>query len=304
MSDANLPVFSNTVFTDPTAAQVLTFTEDRNTTPIVIAPSTPVQLTGTAVAITTAANTSPTAPVQLVVNGLQNVVNLGTGSAQVNVVGGGAIVESVQLVNSNGQPIADIGKAVNLGGGDPNAGGVAYNGGIVNTTVLVAGNSVDAPKETVSQAAGSLAPAAPAPGFAYYTHGGTGNDTIVGSDLADFIRGGAGNDLIDASQGNDLVRGGSGNDTITLGLGIDTLYYTLDQVGGSDVDTLTDFLSGIDKIAIQSGADIGVFDTAGNAFTASSTATKTIVFKAGASQTTLTNSGADTFKFTDIVFLA
>lgn len=303
MSDANLPVFQEEVFTNPTAATVLTFTTDINTTPVVIAPENPVQLTGTAVAITTAANTNPTAPVELVVNGLQNVVNLGTGSASVNVVGGGAIVEAIQLVNSSGQPIADIGKAVNLGGGDPTAGGVAYNGGIVNTTVLVSGNSVSAPKETVAQAAGSLSPTG-APGFAYYTHGGTGNDTIVGSNLADFIRGGAGNDLIDASQGNDLVRGGIGSDTITLGSGFDTLYYTIDQVGQSDFDTLTDFVSGIDKIAVQGGSGIGVFDTAGNAFTASSAATKTIVFKAGANQTTLTNSGAGSFNFLDITFLA
>lgn len=126
----------------------------------------------------------------------------------------------------------------------------------------------------------------------------------MGSNLADFIRGGAGNDIIDASQGNDLVRGGSGSDTITLGLGIDTLYYTRDQVGSNDFDTVTDFLSGTDKIAIQSGVGIEVFDTAGNAFTASSAATKTIVFKAGSSQTTLTNSGSDSFKFQDIVFLA
>lgn len=303
MSDANLPVFNSSVFTDPTAAPILTFTTDITTTPVVIAPNTPVQLTGTDVVITTAANTDPTASVQLVVSGLQNVVNLGTGAAQVNVVGGGAIVEAVQLVNSSGQPIPDVGKAVNLGGGDPATGGVAYNGGIVDTTVLVSGNSATAPKETVAQAAGSLAPTG-APGFAYYTHGGTGNDTIVGSDLADFIRGGAGNDLIDASQGNDLVRGGSGSDTVTLGLGIDTLYYTIDQVGFRDFDILTDFVSGVDKIAVQGGAGIGVFDTAGNAFTASSAATKTIVFRAGATQTTLTNSGTDTFKFADINFLA
>jgi Ca2+-binding RTX toxin-like protein len=300
MSEANLPVFTdNSVFTDPAAAAELVFTTDR-ADPIVIAPNTPVQLTGTDVTITTAANTSPTDPVELVVNGLNNVVNLGTGSALVNVVGGGAIVEAVQLVNSDGQPIADIGKAVNLGGGDPTAGGIAYNGGLVDTTALVGGNSVDAPKETVSQAAGSLAPVGT--GFAYYTHGGTGNDSIVGSNLADFIRGGAGNDLIDASNGDDLVRGGTGNDTITLGGGIDTLYYTLDQVGGNNVDILTDFLTNIDKIAIQGG--IGVFDVDGNAFNASSTATQTIVFKSGASQTTLTNSGANTFNFSDIVFLA
>jgi Ca2+-binding RTX toxin-like protein len=259
-------------------------------------------MTGTAVEITTSNNTSVN-PVQLVVNGLKNFVNLGTGSAEVNAVGGGAIVESVQLVSSNGNPISDLGKAFSLGGGDPATGGVAYNGGLVDTSAQVSGNSVSAPKESISAAAGSLTPAGAA-GFGFYAHGGTGNDAIVGSIFSDFIRGGGGNDLIDASDGNDLVRAGTGSDSITLGLGFDTLYYTTDQVGGNNVDTLTDFLSGTDKIAVQGGVGIGVFDAAGNAFTVSSAATNTIVFKAGASQTTLTNTGAGRFLFSDILFLA
>ena len=303
MSEANLPVFDNAVFTDPNAAPVLTYSVDVGTQPVVIAPGVPVQMTGTDVAITTSNNISAT-PVQLVVNGLNNLVNLGTGSAEVNIVGGGAIVESIQLVNSNGNPISDVGKAFSLGTGVPATSGVEYNGGLVDTTAQVAGNSVSAPKESISTAAGSLVPATPELGFGFYAHGGTGNDTIVGSTLADFIRGGAGNDLIDASGGNDLVRGGTGSDSITLGLGIDTLYYTTDQVGGNSVDTLTDFLSGTDKIAVQGGVGIGVFDIAGNAFTANSAATNTIIFKAGASQTTLTNSGAGRFLFSDILFIA
>jgi len=302
MSEANLPVFNSDVFTNPNAAPVLTYSVDKETQPVVIAPGAPVQMTGTAVEITTSDNTSVN-PVQLVVNGENNFVNLGTGSAEVNAVGGGAIVESVQLVNSNGTPISDVGKAFSLGGGDPATSGVAYNGGLVNTSAQVSGNSVSAPKESISAAAGSLAPAGVA-GFGFYVHGGTGNDVIVGSIFADFIRGGAGNDSIDASDGNDLVRGGTGSDSITLGLGFDTLYYTTDQVGGNNVDTLTDFLSGTDKIAVQGGVGIGVFDAAGNAFDASSAATDTIVFKAGASQTTLTNSGAGRFLFGDILFLA
>jgi Ca2+-binding RTX toxin-like protein len=152
----------------------------------------------------------------------------------------------------------------------------------------------------VLQAGGSILPAS----TAYYTHGGTGDDTIVGSVLSDFIRGGAGSDVIDAGQGNDLVRGGTGNDLITLGSGTDTLYYTLDQVGGNNVDIVTDFLTNIDKIAIQGGVGIGVFDLAGNAFTASSAAAQTIVFRAGASQTALTNSSTNRFNFSDILFLA
>ena len=297
MSEANLPVFNSAVFTNPNAAPVLTYSVDVGTQPVVIAPGAPVQMTGTAVAITTANNTSAT-PVQLIVNGLNNAVNLGTGSAEVNAVGGGAIVESVQLVNSNGIPISDLGKAINLGGGDPLTGGVAYNGGTVNTSAQVAGNFISAPKESISAAAGSLTPAS---GFGFYSHGGTGNDTIVGSDYADFIRGGAGNDLIDASGEDDLVRGGTGSDSITLGSGIDTLYYTTDQVGGNNVDTLTDFLSGIDKIAVQ--GSIGVFNAAGQAFTSTSAASQSIIFRVGGAETRLLSQG-NAINFSDIQFIA
>ena len=89
--------------------------------------------------------------------------------------------------------------------------------------------------------------------LAYYAHGGTGDDTMVGSSLNDFIRGGGGNDAINAAGGNDLVRGGYGSDSVTLGLGSDTLYYTLDQIVTGDIDTLTDFVSGTDAIWFDTG---------------------------------------------------
>src|SRR5262249_5176196 len=43
--------------------------------------------------------------------------------------------------------------------------------------------------------------------------GGTGNDTILGSNAADFLRGGDGNDFIDGNQGNDTALMGAGDDT-------------------------------------------------------------------------------------------
>lgn len=43
--------------------------------------------------------------------------------------------------------------------------------------------------------------------------GGSGNDKLVGSMLADILIGGAGNDWIDGGQGADTMGGGAGNDT-------------------------------------------------------------------------------------------
>ena len=279
------------VFTNPTAAPDLTYT---NPAQVVLQPGKPVELQGASVQITTVANTNPSTPVQLVVNGLNNTVNLGTGAAQVNVVGGGAIVEAVQLLSANGTPIVDAGKAINLGGGDPSSGGVAYNGGVVNTSSVVSGNTPGT-KVSIATAAGGLTPTG-SPGFAYYTHGGTGNDTILGSSLADFIRGGAGNDLVDAQGGNDLVRGGSGNDTITLGQGSDTLYYTSDQIQAGDTDFVTDFVSGTDKVAVEKGINASV-----------SADGKSILLTFSGVETRLVSTGtqaANLFKASDINFLA
>jgi Ca2+-binding RTX toxin-like protein len=303
MSDANLPVFNNTVFTNPNAAPPLAFSNPSN----VVLSATPAQIGGTGVAITTQANTNPAAPVQLAVFGTNNTVSLGTGAAWVNAVGGGAIIESVQLVNSQGAVVTDAGKALNVGGGSPtlpngspNPGFVPNNGGTIDTSVVVSGNTIGS-KETIAQAGGSQTPSG---GFGFYVHGGTGNDTIVGSVFNDFLRGGAGNDLIDADAGNDLVRGGTGNDTVTLGAGVDTLYYTSDQVGGNNFDAVTDFTSGTDKIAIQNGAGIVVTNLAGQALTSASTPVQAIVFRVGSSgPTTTLTSGRDAFRFSDITFI-
>ena len=65
--------------------------------------------------------------------------------------------------------------------------------------------------------------------------GGTGNDTITGSDSANKLDGGAGADRISAGGGNDTILGGAGNDTLTGGSGNDSFIF----VRGKDV--ITDF---------------------------------------------------------------
>lgn len=294
MSEATLPVFKDTpIFTDPTAAATLEYSDPNA---VVLTPGAPVQMQGTNQTITTAANEDPSVPVQLVVNGLGNAVNLGTGAAQVSVVGGGAIVEAVQLLNENGEPVADFGKVVKLGDDS-----VAFNGGVVNLDAQVAGSDAGGPKETISAAAGGIDPGFnPSPneaiaGFAFYTHGGTGDDTIVGSGLNDFIRGGGGDDAISAGAGNDLIRGGTGSDVLTTGQGNDTLYYTLDQIGSNDVDRVTDFTSGIDQIILESR-------TIQAALSADRTSIVFTRTDTGA-QTTLLSQGGSLFQQTDINFL-
>jgi Ca2+-binding RTX toxin-like protein len=62
--------------------------------------------------------------------------------------------------------------------------------------------------------------------------GGSGNDTIEGGMLADFISGGSGDDSISGGGGNDVIHGGTGDDRIAGEAGDDTIH------GGRGMDTL------------------------------------------------------------------
>ena len=126
-----------------------------------------------------------------------------------------------------------------------NLDGALSNNGIVdlNTPTAVG---------TISDAAGGTIGEGGLSGdFSYYVSGGAGEDQIAGSSGADFIRGGAGNDLIQAGDGDDLVRVGAGSDIVELGSGADVLYWTVDQFEGNSVNSIRDFTSGEDTIAID-----------------------------------------------------
>jgi Ca2+-binding RTX toxin-like protein len=106
---------------------------------------------------------------------------------------------------------------------------------------------------------------------------GSGNDGIASGDSNDTVYGGGGDDTILGNQGNDLIRGGTGADSIHAGDGNDTVFGEAgadiiyggsagqDQLsGGADadrflipndgawVDTVADFVSGVDDISVTS----------------------------------------------------
>lgn len=53
--------------------------------------------------------------------------------------------------------------------------------------------------------------------------GAGGDDTLIGSSLADSLNGGAGNDAIIGGNGNDTLKGDAGNDTLVGGSGVDLI---------------------------------------------------------------------------------
>jgi Putative Ig domain/RTX calcium-binding nonapeptide repeat (4 copies) len=64
------------------------------------------------------------------------------------------------------------------------------------------------------------------------------------------IKGTAKNDIIVAGAGNDTIDGGTGNDTLTGGAGNDTFVFNSKLNATTNVDTITDFVSGTDKIEL------------------------------------------------------
>lgn len=86
-----------------------------------------------------------------------------------------------------------------------------------------------------------------ASGDEIYGHGG--DDTLDGGTGADLLFGGAGDDTIRGGKGDDRIEGGDGLDTLTGGRGADT--FVLDKDG--DVDIITDFEFGVDRIELRSG---------------------------------------------------
>ncbi len=110
------------------------------------------------------------------------------------------------------------------------SGADALNGG-AGDDALLGGNEAD----TLLGASGNDA-----------LNGGGGNDTLKGGGGSDALRGGDGDDLIEGGGDADTLVGGAGNDTLTGGAGQDRFVF---RPGDGD-DVITDFRTGVDKIAL------------------------------------------------------
>jgi len=93
----------------------------------------------------------------------------------------------------------------------------------------------------------TLAPGAP-------IVGGAGNDTLTGTNQAEFLFGDAASDTLVAGDGNDVLYGGAGNDAMQGQVGADTLY------GEAGDDTHTGG-TGNDLLSDGAGADVYVYNS-------------------------------------------
>jgi Ca2+-binding RTX toxin-like protein len=76
------------------------------------------------------------------------------------------------------------------------------------------------------------------------------NNTLTAGEGADSIMGLAGNDELNGGPGNDTLVGGLGDDQLTGGDGQDRFVFERAIKEGGNVDTVTDFASGSDTIAL------------------------------------------------------
>ena len=81
-------------------------------------------------------------------------------------------------------------------------------------------------------------------------------DSLTGTAESDLLIGNGANDTLTGNSGNDLLVGGLGLDTLTGGSGNDKFVFNT-ALGSANIDTVTDFVSGADKILLENSVFTG-----------------------------------------------
>ena len=212
--------------------------------------------TGTAITDSATVTVSQSTATANVLAG-QNIVNAGYETLTIS---------SGTTANSTTQTLGTVATTVDTGG----ASVVNFTGvnnlsvGAITAVTVSASGMTGAATFTQTAAAGATTTS---------ITGTSNNDVIRGGSAASTLTGNAGNDSIVAGAGNDSLSGGDGADTMEAGAGKDTLtggsgadYFqfgtantsTVVQSSSAAADTITDFLSGTDKIQIT-GQTVSAF---------------------------------------------
>ena len=172
---------------------------------------------------------------------------------------------TINVSGNNGLALTHTGTAlITFNASGVTKGGVSLTSGILTTDSVVTGStsggdtldfSASIAKVTIVETAGTNSITGSAT-IASILTGGSGNDTIVGGSGKDVIVAGAG------STANSIT-GAAGADSIDLtgSAGVDTVKYGIASTSvsstGSNVDTITNFTSGVDKIQLTAGDNSG-----------------------------------------------
>ena len=94
--------------------------------------------------------------------------------------------------------------------------------------------------------------------------GNAGVNTLTGTAYNDTLDGGGGNDTLTGGAGNDILIGGNGNDTLTGGAGRDYFVFNTAPNASSNKDSVTDFVSGVDRLQFSKAVFAGLGTIVGN----------------------------------------
>ncbi|MDI1278725.1 calcium-binding protein [Methylobacter sp.] len=108
--------------------------------------------------------------------------------------------------------------------------------------------------------------------------GNSGINILAGNDGNDSLYGLVGNDVLNGGNGDDFLAGGAGNDRLSGGTGADIFWFNTVANAITNKDTITDFVSGTDKLQFSASVltalgVMGQFATADARFWASATGT-------------------------------
>ncbi len=92
--------------------------------------------------------------------------------------------------------------------------------------------------------------------------GDGGNNAIYGYSGHDALVGGSGNDTLIGGEGDDDIFSDDGNDSLTGGSGADWFYFDTTPNAATNMDTITDFASGTDKLQFNKGVFTGLSSAA------------------------------------------
>jgi Ca2+-binding RTX toxin-like protein len=94
-------------------------------------------------------------------------------------------------------------------------------------------------------------------GFAQFIQGTNGANILSGDGGADILAGLGGGDVLLGGDGDDFLNGGLGSDTLNGGAGADMFVFA-DALGLGNIDSIQDFVSGSDRVALDHNVFAGL----------------------------------------------
>lgn len=186
---------------------------------------------------------------------VENLTYTGTG----NFYGvGGSVTGTLTGGVGNDTLVSGSAQEILVGGGGTDTFYVNNSSDVVSATA--GGNSVEFTSLSTLKAATNIVA---------LTYTGSGGFTGFANSTGTFITGGGGNDLLEGDVGADTLDGAGGTDTLVGGSGADQFRFNAPGIG---VDTINDFVSGTDHIAVV-GTGFGLTSLSGVTFLISASPT-------------------------------